>query len=67
MPPSGGIVAFGRHFPSLSISSLARRILLLGQSEPVVKGHNFAGCGKTQAKGLCTKGTALAGPISSAE
>jgi hypothetical protein len=27
----------------------------------------FTGCGKTQSKGFCNKGTALAGPIRSAE
>jgi hypothetical protein len=32
-----------------------------------LKGHDFTGCGKTQPKGLCNKGTALAGPIRSTE
>jgi hypothetical protein len=32
-----------------------------------LKGTDFTACGKTQPKWLCNKGTALAGPIRSAE
>jgi hypothetical protein len=39
----------------------------LSRAKIAEKQEGFTGCGKTQFEGLCNKGTALAGPNSSAE